>query len=190
VVYDEAKHKRGTGSQGGQFVSAGGAKSSSLGYDGKRGAGYGDKGGDANVKALQKELNRLGAVDAQGKQLTVDGKFGPKTTAALQRLQRKLGMKPDGKITPALLSKLKGLKPSAHDKHTMHERHLKATGKKAAPAKKATPAKRAPAKKPTPAAKKTAPAKKAAPSRHEQHAAHAAHQAHAAHVRHTKRKRS
>lgn len=160
MVYDEAKHKRGTGAQGGQFVSSGGAKSSSLGFDGKRGAGYGDKGGDANVKRLQKELNRLGILDGQGKQLTLDGKFGPKTTAALMRLQRKLGVKADGKITPALLDKIKKIKPSRHEQHTMHERHLRAQGKKA-PAKKATPARKA-----TPAAPvRKAPARQGPPKK-------------------------
>lgn len=148
-VFDEAKYKRGTGAQGGQFVSKGGAKSSSLGFDGKRGAGYADKGGDANVKRLQKELNRLGILDGQNNGLKEDGKFGPKTTAALMRLQRKLGLKADGKVTPALLEKIKKLKPSRHEQHVMHVRHLKAQGKKVPVAKKA-PAKKAPPRKVAP----------------------------------------
>ena len=176
MAYDEAKHKRGTGAQGGQFVASDGTKSSAIGYDGKRGSGYASKGGDGNVKALQKELNRLGILDSQGKQLAVDGKFGPKTTAAVRRLQKKLGLAVDGKVTPALLKKIKGLKPSRHDQHVAHERHLKATGKKATPAKKA-----APAKKTYDGPNDRIPAPTAKPSRHEQHKAHAAHTATTAH---------
>ncbi len=109
MAFDESKHARGKGAQGGQFVSKSGAKSSDIGYDGKRGSGYGDAGGDANVKALQRELNRLGIGDASGAGLKVDGKFGPKTTAAVRRLQRRLGLKVDGRVTPALLKRLKGV---------------------------------------------------------------------------------
>jgi peptidoglycan hydrolase-like protein with peptidoglycan-binding domain len=132
VTFNEALHKRGTGVQGGQFVSSGGARSSSIGFDGKRGAGYGEKGGDHNVKALQRALNKLGMTDSAGRPLAVDGKFGPKTTAAVRRLQRKLKLPVDGKVTPALLKRIQGLKrrtslvdPSAKKK---------AAPKKAAPA--------------------------------------------------------
>lgn len=169
MAFTEALHKRGTGAQGGQFVASDGTKSAALGYDGKRGSGYGSKGGDANVKKLQKELNRLGITDAQGKQLVVDGKFGPKTTAAVRRLQQKLKLPVDGKITPALLKRMGSIKPSTHDKHSMHERHLKAAGQK-------KPAKRA------------APAKKMSP--HQAHSAHQAHQAHSAHAAHVKHART
>jgi peptidoglycan hydrolase-like protein with peptidoglycan-binding domain len=110
MAFDESKHARGTGAQGGQFVSKGGQKTSDIGYDGKRGSGYGAAGGDDNVKALQRELNRLGIGDAAGAKLAVDGKFGPKTTAAVRRLQRRLGLKVDGRVTPALLKRLKGVK--------------------------------------------------------------------------------
>lgn len=176
MAYDEAKHKRGTGAQGGQFVSSDGSKSAAIGYDGKRGSGYASAGGDGNVKALQKELNRLGILDSQGKQLAVDGKFGPKTTSAVRRLQKKLGLPVDGKVTPALLKKIKGLKPSRHDQHMAHERHLRATGKKAAPAKKAAgkPVDKAPERVAAPARKMSA---------HEKHSAHTAHAAHAAHTK-------
>ena len=136
MAYDETKHARGTGAQGGQFVSKGGAKSSSLGYDGKRGAGYGEKDGDNNVKALQKALNKLGITDAAGKPLAVDGKFGPKTTAALQRLQRRLGVKADGKVTPALLKRIQGLKRKTS---LVDPSAKKTAAKKAVPAKKASP---------------------------------------------------
>jgi peptidoglycan hydrolase-like protein with peptidoglycan-binding domain len=147
-IFDESKHVRGKGAQGGQFVSKGGAKSDSLSFDSKtgRGAGYGERGGDDNVKALQKQLNRLGITDSAGKELAVDGKLGPKTTASLMRLQRRLGLKPDGKITPALLARMKKIKKTT----TLSEPVAKKTapGKKtAAPAKKVAPRKVAPAKK-------------------------------------------
>lgn len=170
MAYTEALHSRGTGAQGGQFVTKGAGgqtqTSSQIGYDGKgRGTGYGAKGGDANVSALQKELNRLGIVDGQGNALKVDGKFGPKTTAAVRRLQSRLGLTIDGKVTPALLAKLKKMTPSRHDQHAMHVRHQaalhkqhtahqahtahqqhqanqKAPARKAAPAKRQQPAKR------------------------------------------------
>jgi peptidoglycan hydrolase-like protein with peptidoglycan-binding domain len=164
VAYTEALHKRGTGAQGGQFITKGAGgqttTTSHIGYDGKgRGTGYGT-GGDPNVSALQKQLNRLGIVDSQGNQLKVDGKFGPKTTAAVRRLQQRLGLTVDGKVTPALLAKLKTMKPSMHDQHAMHVRHQVAQHKKhtahaahvqhekhAAKAKKPAPARRAPVRK-------------------------------------------
>jgi peptidoglycan hydrolase-like protein with peptidoglycan-binding domain len=160
MAYTEALHARGTGAQGGQFVTKGAGgqqtKTSQIGYDGKgRGTGYGAGAkGDPNVAALQKELNRLGIVDSQGNQLKVDGKFGPKTTSAVRRLQARLGLGVDGKVTPALLAKLKKMKPSAHDSHSMHVRHLAAQHKQHsahAAAKKATPARKtaAPARRKT-----------------------------------------
>jgi peptidoglycan hydrolase-like protein with peptidoglycan-binding domain len=157
-LFNEALHKRGMGAQGGQFVASDGTKSSSIGYDGKRGSGYGSKSGDSNVKKLQKELNRLGITDAQGKPLAVDGKFGPRTTAAVRRLQRKLKLPVDGKITPALLKRIKGIKKTT----TLTEKPVKAAkkvAKKAAPARTATPVKKA-----APPAKRV-PAKKTMPAR-------------------------
>jgi peptidoglycan hydrolase-like protein with peptidoglycan-binding domain len=174
VAYTEALHKRGTGAQGGQFVTKGAGgqttTASHIGYDGKgRGTGYGaGSKGDPNVSALQKELNRLGIVDSQGNQLKVDGKFGPKTTSAVRRLQARLGLGVDGKVTPALLAKLKKMKPSAHDSHSMHVRHLAAQHKQhsahAAHEKHAAHQK-ATAKKPAPARKTVAPARRKAKAR-------------------------
>jgi peptidoglycan hydrolase-like protein with peptidoglycan-binding domain len=113
-----------------------------LSFDGKRGAGYGTPGGDKRVHALQDALNRLGLTDAAGKKLKLDGKLGPKTTAAIKKAQRKLGLKANGVVTPKLLaqlSKAKSLgKPAAK----------KAVAKKVAPAKAAAPIKKAPPKAP------------------------------------------
>ena len=98
--------------KGGGKAKTGGAKSDgeSLSYNGKTGAGYGSKNGDQRVHALQAELNRLGFSDAGGKSLKGDGKLGPRTTAAIKKAQKALGLKPDGIATPALLSKLKAAK--------------------------------------------------------------------------------
>lgn len=147
-AFTEQLHPRGTGAVGGQFVAAGASKSSpagakkavpkkagggNLSFDGKRGAGYGKKGGDARVKALQTALNKLGLTDGAGKKLAVDGKLGPRTTAAIKKAQRKLGLKADGVVTPKLLAQLRATK-SAKDLK-------KAPAKKVAPpAKKAAPA--------------------------------------------------
>lgn len=124
--------KTGSSSSG---KSGGGDSKGSLSFDGKRGAGYGTPGGDKRVHALQQALNRLGFGDGGGAKLKDDGKLGPKTTAAVKRAQRALGLKPDGVVTPALLAKLTKTK-SAKD--------LKAPAKKADPkAVKAANAKKA-----------------------------------------------
>jgi HK97 family phage prohead protease len=115
---------------GGEFAKGGGKKSTStkaakhgtprkksapgsvLGYDAKsgRGTGYGSAGGDARVKRLQDALNRLGLKDSAGKELKVDGKLGPKTTAAVMAAQKELGLTPNGRVTPALLERLAAAK--------------------------------------------------------------------------------
>lgn len=81
-----------------------------LGYDGKTGAGYGIKGGDPRVRTLQSILNRFGLKDASGQPLAVDGKFGPRTTAAVKRLQRAMGLTPDGKVTEDFIKKVANAK--------------------------------------------------------------------------------
>lgn len=158
-LFNEALHKRGMGAQGGQFVASDGTKSKSLGYDGKNGSGYGRKGGDSNVRRLQRELNRLGIADSGGKSLAVDGKFGPKTTAAVKRLQRKLKLPADGKITPALLARVKRIKKVSGNK-VEGGRVPEGAGKKA-PVRKAAQQTRAAATKKAAVVKKAAAAKKA-----------------------------
>jgi hypothetical protein len=133
MAFVEDQHPRGSGAQGGEFVAKGSGSSSSgktskgrsassggkstsgsatLSYNPRtgRGTGYGVKGGDARVRALQAALNRLGLTDAAGKKLAVDGQLGPKSTAAVKAAQRRLGLPADGKVTPELLTKLKRLK--------------------------------------------------------------------------------
>jgi hypothetical protein len=112
--------------QGGQFALGGGrvaagapkpkqqrkkaAPGSVLGYNPKtgQGTGYGSKSGDSRVRGLQEALNKLGLTDSSGKPLKVDGKLGPKTTAAIKKLQQQLGMTPNGRVTPLFLSKITG----------------------------------------------------------------------------------
>lgn len=60
------------------------------------------------VTALQKELNRLGVRDAEGKPLSEDGKFGDNTREAVIAFQRQHGLGDDGvvgKQTHAALEK-------------------------------------------------------------------------------------
>lgn len=151
-AFTEALHPRGTGALGGQFVASGGGakkavparkgaaagkrilrKPAGMSFDGKRGTGYGIKGGDKRVRALQQALNRLGLTDSSGKKLVIDGKLGPKTTAAIKKAQRKLGLKADGVVTPALLKQLTAAKKLEKAR----------AAKKVAPAKKAPAAKKA-----------------------------------------------
>ncbi|MGI5418662.1 peptidoglycan-binding domain-containing protein [Actinomadura luteofluorescens] len=131
MPFDEAAHPRAEAGAagGGQFVAGGGATGKSVlglkakgaslptekGGGGKgKGKGKGggkDKKGDAakkakQTRALQQALTRLGLKGADGKPLKVDGVIGPNTTAAIKAAQRKYGMKPDGKVTPALLRRL------------------------------------------------------------------------------------
>lgn len=98
----------------GKLVDAGKKDSGGLAFK----AGYGQKGGDKRVKGLQSTLNKLGLTDAAGKPLAVDGMLGPKTTAAIKKAQKRLGMKPTGKADGAFLSKLKasGSKPKGGGK--------------------------------------------------------------------------
>lgn len=153
-LFDESKHARGKGAQGGQFVAKGSSGTSdTVGYDSRRGtgAGYGTGSkGDSRVKSLQTYLNNLGFKDSSGNPLKVDGKLGPRTTSAIKRLQRKLGLKADGLVTPKLLHQLR----SASIKKGPGK-----PGKKAAPSKAKAPARKSTA----PARKSAAPAKKAAP---------------------------
>jgi peptidoglycan hydrolase-like protein with peptidoglycan-binding domain len=100
-----ANRRRSTGQRGHAGVPKG-----QYGYDGSNGSGYGVKGGDANVKQLQGELNRLGFTDGAGKKLAEDGKFGPKTTGAVKTAQKRLGMKPTGIITQGFIDRLKATK--------------------------------------------------------------------------------
>jgi len=79
-----------------------------MSYDPKsnRGTGYDNPDGDPRVKKLQEALTRLGLTDSAGKPLKLDGKLGPKTTAAVRKAQHRMGVPVDGKVTPALLQKL------------------------------------------------------------------------------------
>lgn len=115
--WDPSKHPRA------KAGSAGGGQFAPLSYDAKanRGTGYGSKRGDDRVRQAQAALNKGKFTDANGRPLLLDGKLGPKTTAALKRFQKAHGLKPDGKITPALLAALKkgGAKPKPHKKATL-----------------------------------------------------------------------
>ena len=87
------------------------AANAPMSYDPRtgRGTGYGHKGGDKRVRQLQQALNQLGLRDGHGKALAVDGQLGPLTTHAVMNAQRALGLKPDGVVTPQLLSQITAL---------------------------------------------------------------------------------
>ena len=102
---------------GGQFAPPSDEKSkqedkkyagSNMVYDPRkdRGPGYGVKGGDKRVRLLQEALNKLGLRDSKGNKLDVDGMLGPLTTQSIKAAQRRLGLKPDGVVTPKLLKQL------------------------------------------------------------------------------------
>jgi peptidoglycan hydrolase-like protein with peptidoglycan-binding domain len=103
MTFDAAAHPRVAAG------AAGGGQFAPLSYNASKGTGtgYGKAHGDSRVKAAQTALNKAGFTDAGGKSLVLDGKLGPKTTAAIKAYQRKNGLKADGKITPALLSTLR-----------------------------------------------------------------------------------
>jgi peptidoglycan hydrolase-like protein with peptidoglycan-binding domain len=154
ATWNEALHPR----QGGKFAKKGAGTtkaapdrsgSEGLSYNGRTGAGYGKKGGDNRVHALQAELNRLGLTDGAGNKLKLDGKLGPRTTAAIKKAQRALGLKADGIATPALLAKLKSTKGLKVRKATS------GSVRKTSPRTK-RPTKKAPAKRPVTKAAKQA----------------------------------
>lgn len=60
-----------------------------------RGAGYGQPHGEPRVRALQRRLRALGQRPGP-----VDGKYGPLTEAAVERLQRDSGLSVDGIVGP------------------------------------------------------------------------------------------
>lgn len=106
--------------------------STTLGFNGTSGTGYSLAGGDARVSYVQQLLNKLGFRDKSGRPLAVDGKLGPLTTQAVQAAQRRVGAKPDGQVTPALVAALLKLptpkastpaKPAARARHLMSNKH-------------------------------------------------------------------
>src|ERR671923_1687037 len=60
-----------------------------------RGAGYGQPQGEPRVRALQRRLRALGQRPGP-----VDGLYGPRTEAAVERLQRDSGLSVDGVVGP------------------------------------------------------------------------------------------
>lgn len=61
--------------------------------------------GEKNDKATVKEMQQLLSALGLGK-LAVDGDYGPATTEAVKAAQRKLGLRPTGKASKALVNKL------------------------------------------------------------------------------------
>jgi peptidoglycan hydrolase-like protein with peptidoglycan-binding domain/DNA invertase Pin-like site-specific DNA recombinase len=81
----------------------------------RRGAGYAEPAGAPRVRRLQRELRRAGLRPGP-----VDGKFGPRTEAAVIRLQRRRGLSPDGVVDPRTRAAL--TRPAGGDKARFAER--------------------------------------------------------------------
>src|SRR5918998_5614860 len=60
------------------------------------GAGYGHPGGSPQVRDVQQRLRALGQRPGP-----VDGRYGPRTQAAIERFQRKAGQRPSGQLSLA-----------------------------------------------------------------------------------------
>jgi len=136
--YDDSQHPHAPAGSpaGGQFTSTGGGGGGTSGsvprgkltYSGKRQGTQRSSGGGskaaappastttlkmgrnndpAAVKQLQALIAELGLAN-----VAVDGVFGPHTDAAVKAIQAKLGMKPTGSVSPALMRRLK-------DAHTL-----------------------------------------------------------------------
>jgi peptidoglycan hydrolase-like protein with peptidoglycan-binding domain len=66
-----------------------------------RGAGYGQPGGSPQVRAIQRRLRALGQRPGP-----VDGRYGPRTQAAIERFQRTAGQPVSGVLSPATAAAL------------------------------------------------------------------------------------
>ena len=65
------------------------------------GAGYGQPGGSQQVRDVQRRLRALGQRPGP-----VDGRYGPRTQAALERFQREAELRPSGELSPATAAAL------------------------------------------------------------------------------------
>ena len=65
------------------------------------GAGYGQPGGSPQVRAIQRRLRALGQRPGP-----VDGRYGPRTQAAIERFQRTAGQPVSGVLAPATVAAL------------------------------------------------------------------------------------
>ena len=65
------------------------------------GAGYGQPGGSPQVRAIQRRLRALGQRPGP-----VDGRYGPRTQAAMERFQRTAGQPVNGVLSPATVAAL------------------------------------------------------------------------------------
>ena len=101
--YTAANEKpKNTGNSGSSSASSGSNASSTAGLvSGISGTIYYGQTGD-RIKALQQALNALGYNCGN-----VDGKFGPKTQAAVKKFQKAMGISADGRVGPETKKKFK-----------------------------------------------------------------------------------
>lgn len=95
----------------GSSSSSSASSSSNVSFSGyssvwKKGA-KGKNWSGMSTSSIQSALNKLGITDQNGKKLTVDGAYGPLTTSAVAKLQKKLGITSDGWFGPETESALK-----------------------------------------------------------------------------------
>jgi peptidoglycan hydrolase-like protein with peptidoglycan-binding domain len=70
------------------------------------GAGYENPGGSPQVRDVQRRLRALGERPGP-----VDGRYGPRTQAAIERFQREAGQRPSGELSPATAAALARTNP-------------------------------------------------------------------------------
>ena len=58
------------------------------------------------VRSVQAVLQRIGIKDSAGREVIVDGSYGPRTAAAVKRFQMRKGLTVDGKVGPQTWKKL------------------------------------------------------------------------------------
>lgn len=82
-----------------------------FGYNARtnKGVGYGVQGGDGDVRILQSSMNRLLGLSGPNA-LAVDGRYGPKTTAQVKKLQKALGLDQSGQVDANLIKQISALK--------------------------------------------------------------------------------
>lgn len=52
------------------------------------------------VRSVQAVLQRIGITDSAGRQVVLDGSYGPQTASAVRRFQQRKGLIVDGKVGP------------------------------------------------------------------------------------------
>jgi len=133
--FDPTKHQRAPkGSTGGGRFSKGSTNTNNVpGNSNPVGQGEGMGATTSQrVSDLQTRLNQMGF------HLAVDGRFGPKTRAAVISLQQRYGLKQDGLVGPKTTAALRGHREQQRQRQHL-KRQLAASGKPAPVSKSGKP---------------------------------------------------